>query len=56
MEQQKNNKEELIKEILEEEDELQQYVDNLEQEVNEINKRIVIKQEYLNALNENNNE
>ena len=55
MEQQKNNKEELIKEILEEEDKLQQYVDNLEQEVNEIKRRIVIKQEYLNELNENNN-
>ena len=56
MEQQKNNKEELIKEVLEEENKIKQYIDNLEKEISEIKKRIIIKQAYLDELNKIDNQ
>jgi len=48
----KNNREEIIKDILEEESKIRQQIENIEKQIIEIKTRINVKQEYLNKLYE----
>ena len=52
MNEQKDNKEKILQEILEEEKKIKQQVESIEKDITEIKTRIKVKQEYLNKLYE----
>lgn len=53
MNQQKDNREKIMQEILEEEKKIKQQIESIEKEIDEIKSRISVKQEYLKKLYEN---